>query len=80
MKNPCYDEVNHKDCPGRHAGCAVDCPAWAEYERQRNMEYQKRHAETEARWAAETPAERRVDREHKNNMRLRTSRNKYYKD
>lgn len=47
MKSPCYDVVNHKDCPGRHEGCAVDCPAWAEYVRARDEEYRQRRIKSE---------------------------------
>lgn len=54
---PCYDKVNHKDCPNR-AECAKigrsKCQKWVEYEKAHkaeleaiNRERQKRSAEYE---------------------------------
>ena len=36
-KNPCG-----KECPRRAVGCAVSCPDWAEYVKERNKDYEKR--------------------------------------
>lgn len=37
LKQPCV-----KDCPGRKAGCAVDCEKWAAYLEKRAELYEKR--------------------------------------
>ena len=42
MKNPCFNEETRTDCPKRHAGCAVDCPDWAAYVKERDEEYARR--------------------------------------
>lgn len=36
-KPPCV-----KDCPGRKAGCAIDCEKWAAYVVERDKTYKKR--------------------------------------
>lgn len=43
MNPPCYDRINHIDCPKRHAGCAATCPEWAEYVKVRDRVYEDRH-------------------------------------
>ena len=45
--NPCFDMITKTDCPDRKAGCAVTCPKWAEYEREREKEYHDRQVEYE---------------------------------
>lgn len=80
MKNPCYDEVNHKDCPGRHTGCAVDCPAWAEYVRQRDAEYERRRAESDAKWAISNAIEKRVEHHCKHSIKQRSKRKRHYEN
>ena len=47
MKNPCFNEETRTDCPKRRAGCAVDCPEWAAYEKERNAEYERRRIQFE---------------------------------
>ena len=42
IKVPCYDLLNDSDCPERHPGCAINCPKWIEYTRERNREYEKK--------------------------------------
>lgn len=80
MKNPCFDEATHTDCPGRHSGCAVDCPAWAEYVRQRNAEYAKKRAESDAVSVILAGRAKRSRHYHKHSMKSRQRRNKYYSD
>ena len=41
MKCPCYDELTKTDCPRRKAGCAINCPEWAEYVEARNKAYEE---------------------------------------
>jgi hypothetical protein len=48
VPSPCYDELTKTDCPRRHSGCAINCPEWAEYEKQREEEYRRRARELEA--------------------------------
>lgn len=43
MSHPCFDEKTKTDCPRRHAGCAVNCPEWAAWEKERAERY-KQHA------------------------------------
>lgn len=33
-----------RDCERRHAGCAANCPNWAEYVKARSAYYKKLHA------------------------------------
>lgn len=47
MPNPCYDHINHKDCPRRRPGCAVDCLDWLLYVEKRDEEYLKRQSEVD---------------------------------
>lgn len=42
MKNPCYNESTHTDCPDRHSGCGATCEKWADYVKLRDAEYQQR--------------------------------------
>lgn len=42
MKQPC-----DRNCPRRCPGCAVSCPDWAAYLREREEEYKRRLAEAE---------------------------------
>lgn len=42
MKNPCFNRETRTDCPKRKAGCAVDCPDWAKYVKERDEEYERR--------------------------------------
>ena len=49
MKSPCYNPETKTDCPDRSSGCAVTCPKWAEYVQERDAEYDRRKAETEAK-------------------------------
>lgn len=46
MKNPCYNESTHTDCPDRHSGCGATCEKWAAYVVKRDAEYKRRHRET----------------------------------
>jgi hypothetical protein len=48
MSHPCFDEKTRTDCPRRHCGCAVDCPDWAAYQKEREESYKKRARELEA--------------------------------
>ena len=43
MKNPCYNESTHTDCPDRKPGCGATCEKWAEYVKARDAEYIRRH-------------------------------------
>ena len=43
-KCPCFDPSTKTDCPDRRARCAVECPKWADYVRDRNGMYDKIHA------------------------------------
>lgn len=56
MKSPCRDRATGADCPRRKAGCAANCPDWAEYVDERNKAYKVRaqisdisHSANEAR-------------------------------
>ena len=42
MKNPCYNESTHTDCPDRHSGCGATCEKWAAYVAKRDAEYIRR--------------------------------------
>jgi hypothetical protein len=42
MKNPCYDATTKTDCPRRKAACAVTCPEWAAYLKERDKVYTAR--------------------------------------
>lgn len=42
MDSPCYDKKTKTDCPRRCKGCAVNCPEWAAYVRERNKVYEQR--------------------------------------
>ena len=37
LEQPCV-----KDCPGRKAGCAINCEKWAEYLKRREKLYEER--------------------------------------
>lgn len=78
MINPCFDEATKTDCPGRHAGCAVDCPAWAEYVRARNAEYEKKRIENDTKTFLMDGQARRSKKFHKRNINARQKRVKYY--
>lgn len=41
MKQPC-----ERNCPNRCQGCAVSCPDWAAYVRERDEEYKRRLMES----------------------------------
>lgn len=43
LKQPCV-----KDCPGRKAGCAVNCEKWAEYLKKREKLYEDRLRRTDS--------------------------------
>lgn len=45
MESPCYNVEKKIDCPRRSAGCAVDCPDWAEYVKARDAGYLERRHE-----------------------------------
>lgn len=47
MKNPCFNEETRTDCPKRKGGCAVDCPEWAAYVKERDAEYKRRQEQAE---------------------------------
>lgn len=47
MKHPCA-----KECPRRQAGCAVDCPEWADYVKKRDEEYKERQRKCQVMDAA----------------------------
>lgn len=47
MKHPCFNEETRTDCSRRHAGCAVDCPDWAAYVKERDAEYERRKIQFE---------------------------------
>lgn len=49
MKSPCYNPDTQTDCPRRSVGCAVNCPEWAKYVQERDAEYARRKAETDAK-------------------------------
>ena len=42
MKQPC-----DRKCPDRTAGCAANCPKWAEYARWRDGKYERRLRESQ---------------------------------
>lgn len=42
MENPCYNTLTRTDCPNRSSGCAVNCPKWAKYVKERDENYEKR--------------------------------------
>ena len=42
LKNPCYVKGSKTGCPRRTAGCAVNCPDWAEYVEEREKCYKER--------------------------------------
>ena len=46
MKNPCFNKETRTDCPKRCAGCAVNCPEWAAYVKERDAEYERRKIES----------------------------------
>jgi hypothetical protein len=48
-KSPCYDDITHTDCLGRHVGCRKTCTKWAEYEVAKHEEYAKRNEEFNGR-------------------------------
>lgn len=48
MSHPCFDEKTKTDCPRRHGGCALNCPEWAAYEKERAESYKKRAYELDA--------------------------------
>lgn len=41
LESPCYDRKTKTDCPRRSAGCAVNCPDWEKYAKQRNEMYER---------------------------------------
>lgn len=47
MKNPCFNEETRTDCPRRCSGCAVSCPDWAAYVKERDAEYERRKIESD---------------------------------
>ena len=48
VKPPCFDVTTRTDCPRRKAGCAIDCPDWAKYTKERDEVYRQRALENEA--------------------------------
>lgn len=42
MDNPCYNKATKTGCPRRAPGCAVNCPEWAEYTKERESVYDAR--------------------------------------
>lgn len=69
---PCYDRVNHVDCPKRSWCKEVgrsQCEKWVEYEKAHVLELEARHKEAERRNA-----------EYENSQRIRrriSKRNRY---
>ena len=67
---PCYDEVNHKDCPDRQ-WCLKNgrskCTKWVEYEIAHKAELEARHAEQERRSAEYEHSLKIRKRVHKSN-------------
>ena len=47
MKPPCFNEETRTDCPKRCAGCAVNCPEWAAYVKERDKEYEHRKVQAD---------------------------------
>ena len=42
IQPPCYDKVNKRDCELRSADCHLKCPRWAEYVKERDVDYKER--------------------------------------
>lgn len=76
MSHPCFDEKTRTDCPRRHAGCAVNCPEWAAWEKEREEVYRKRAMELEADRAIIGNASDRADARRKKWMAERPRRRK----
>lgn len=72
---PCYNKETKTDCPRRTAGCAVNCPEWAEYLKERDEEYRRRAAESKVKGAVYGLESARV-KEHYRKLRYRTQRGK----
>ena len=52
---PCYDTVNHRDCPRRQWCKTVGrdkCEEWVKYEKAHQLELEQRHKEAEMRNAS----------------------------
>ena len=64
--NPCYN------CNERERECRIDCSAWAQYVKRRDVEYNdpKRKAETDYSGAVVDRMERCRKRMHKKSKRL----------
>lgn len=76
MTNPCYNERTKTDCPDRKAGCAGNCPKWAEYEKNRNEGYKAK-----AKASAAIPFnETSIDRKIKYSLRTRANPRKHNKE
>ena len=39
MDCPCYNKLTKTSCPDRIEGCAVTCPKWAAYVKERDKNY-----------------------------------------
>lgn len=73
MKNPCYNEKTHTDCPRRKAGCASSCEDWQEYVKIRDEVYKSRRFEFLSRHQ-ETPF---IDRKIKQDLSNRKNPRKH---
>lgn len=71
MNPPCYDRINHIDCPRRHAGCAATCPEWAEYVKERDRDYASRKKTLDELQALGGVSEKRRSYSVREELRLR---------
>lgn len=75
MKNPCFNEETRTDCPKRCAGCAVSCPDWAAYVKERDAEYERRKEQADIDWIVHRGLDKAFERRmKKDNHYKRTHR------
>lgn len=51
--SPCFNKETKTDCPNRHAGCAINCEKWAEWEERKQSIYMSNKNKNEAYLIAE---------------------------
>ena len=59
MINPCYDKKTKTDCHERRCGCAVTCPKWAAYAKEKDEYYKKLKIKRDAEIATQIVFEKR---------------------
>ena len=65
IPNPCYDSKTKTDCYERHQGCAVDCPKWAAYAKEKDKYYAELKIKRAADSATQAVFEKRNEERRK---------------